>query len=559
MGLNSIKMVELIQERNGVFRLSRAMVRYAPFDWDVFNEKRAQTLTDFLRKGREERSIGKGKNVTISMPGISVFVRYVDLLETKRKKLDELIHMEAKQQIPMDLDEVAWDYKIVSESGRRAKQAMLMAVKRDVVNETSDIVKKSGFVPKAVSISLLCLLDLAKNKRNCKNVAGIIIIDIGAESSGILINRKKHIWLRSFSIGGKQISASIAQNAGIDLDKAEAIKRQGISASEKIDAKDTLFIKETISQNLNTLVTEVERSISFYKMDQIGEDSDLDEERFKNFTVLVTGGGSKIDGLLELFTQRLGMQVSALKTFDGMKISRKALVKKQLDGLNHESDMTDEADPLLAVAVGAAIQGFGKDGGRINFLKKEIAVQKSFNASKLLRAASFMFFFSAFIVHFFLQNEEFKLYRKHLDELERVSENVDAYGPQLDAVRQKTTLLEEDGLFLMSFLHKRFLWLSLLDQIASALPDDVWLTNYQGSGRLSAETLDNNEVIVQGVTVSYDDLNAFMLALRECSLVKEVKPESIVGQDEFFNFLLKLEICDTPQKNPTVDNANRNA
>jgi cell division ATPase FtsA len=435
----------------------------------------------------------------------------------------------------------------------------LMAVKRDVVNEAHDIVKKSGFVPKAVSISLLCLLDLAKRKRTCKNVPGLIVIDIGAESSGIVIKRKKHIWLRSFSIGGKQISASIAQNAEIAFEKAETIKKRGCEGFSDIAEKDALFIKETISQNINTLVTEVERSISFYKMDQIGEDSDLDEETFKQFPVFVTGGGSKTEGLLELFKKRLGMQVSALQTFDGLKISRKALVKKQIDGLNRDNDITDESDPLLAVAVGAAIQGFQKEGEQINFLKKEIAVQKSFNASKLLRAAAFIFFFSAFIVHFFLQNEAYKVHKKHLDELERVAENVDAYGPQLEAVRQQDRLLEEDGLFLMTFLQKRFLWVALLAEISDALPDDVWVTNYQGSGRFSAESRDINEVILQGVTASYDDLNAFITALRRCSLVKEVKPESVVEQDDLFNFMLKLMVKDTPKNNPTVNNANRDA
>jgi type IV pilus assembly protein PilM len=548
-------MVELVFEGGNTFRMTRGVIRYSSFDWDVFEEKRAQTLSEFVRKAREDHKLGKGRLVHISMPSNSVFIRYVDLLVGERKKIADVIKLEAQQQIPMPLDEVSWDYKIVAEKSRREKQAVLMAVKRDVVDESTDIIKKAGFVSRSITLSLLCLLNIAKRSKESRNAEGIIIVDIGAESSGILINRKKHVWLRSFSLGGSQISKSIAENADIDFAKAEQIKREGPSVLGNMDPAIIAQVHETISQNLENFVSEVERSISFYKMDQLNNDSSLDQGFFKKFRLLLTGGGSKIEGLEDFFKSRLGMDVSYMRTFENIKISKKALDVKQLDGINRESDIREEVDPLFAVAVGAALEGFEKDGTGINFLKQDLAVQKKFNIGQFLRVASYIFFFSAFVIHFFFQNEEISIYKQHLLELQRVKDNIETNGPLLTNIRKDTQILNENGSFLMGYLKKRVLWLSALNEIAQALPNDVWLTNYQGASTYTSAT--ENRLILQGITTSYDDLNAFIAALRESSLVYEVKPESVVSQNDLFNFLLNVKIND--EYSPTQEGQNANS
>ncbi|HVF07643.1 MAG TPA: pilus assembly protein PilM, partial [Actinomycetota bacterium] len=62
--------------------------------------------------------------------------------------------------------------------------------------------------------------------------------------------------------------------------------------------------------------------------------------------VLVTGGGSKLDGFLDLLRQRIPVEVRAGRVFLN--------ARSQLP-LNEEA--LGEAEPLLAVAVGLAIPG----------------------------------------------------------------------------------------------------------------------------------------------------------------------------------------------------------
>jgi len=127
-----------------------------------------------------------------------------------------------------------------------------------------------------------------------------------------------------------------------------------------------------------------------------------------------------------------------------------------------------------------------------------------------------------------------------LGELEQISEQMDTYAPQLEEVQSKITVAQNRCVFLKNYLQKRFLWIDILNSIAEILPRDVWLTSFQGTGMLEKDQ--NNELLLNGVTLSYDQLNDFILTLRDVESIAEVKPESVIEQDDKFNFLLTVTV-----------------
>ena len=209
IGLNSVKMVELTKDHGGAISLTKAAVRYASFGWDATEGKRAQAITALIKKVREARRWGHNKAVVISHPSLSVFIRYIDVLTMKNKKESDVIALEAGEQIPLPLEEVSWDYAITEEEKGVGKKAVILAVKKESIDESVDIVKKAGFLPQSMTLNLLCLYNLSRSKKSFAKYQGLIIVDIGAEVSGILIGRGKHIWLRNVSIGGKKITESM--------------------------------------------------------------------------------------------------------------------------------------------------------------------------------------------------------------------------------------------------------------------------------------------------------------------------------------------------------------
>ena len=76
--------------------------------------------------------------------------------------------------------------------------------------------------------------------------------------------------------------------------------------------------------------------------------------------VIVSGGGSKLDGFLDLLRQRIPVQIDAGQVFE-----------RVTHNLSLSEEALAEAEPLLAVAVGLAIPG-RSDVSQVNLLPPEI-------------------------------------------------------------------------------------------------------------------------------------------------------------------------------------------
>jgi type IV pilus assembly protein PilM len=86
---------------------------------------------------------------------------------------------------------------------------------------------------------------------------------------------------------------------------------------------------------ISNLVDEIRSSLDFYRAQTPGADVTR---------VLVTGGGSKMPGLLQLLGERGGAEVQLGKAFGKVQVR-----------LNMDEETMADAEPLLAVAVGLAL------------------------------------------------------------------------------------------------------------------------------------------------------------------------------------------------------------
>lgn len=543
IGLNSLKLVELEKDGKDRFKLRRAFIRYMPDGWAVTDKKKNDVLSSILKEVRETQEISKGRPVSLSLPSNSVFIRYVDVMRTKRAKESELIEYEARQQIPLSIDEVSWDYRTLETSEDGSQKAVLVALKRDNVDSAVESVNYAGFNEKAVSLSLFSLLRLAKMRSKAKKSEGIIVVDIGLESTGIIVSRGSHVWLRSFSFAGRHFTESISTEMDVDYQHAETVKTEGPSTLG--DAGDTDLIERIsniVRSDLEELSGEVERTLNYYKMEYITTDPLMSEDSFKQFHVFLSGGGSKISGLAEFLSERLGLRVSTLGAFTRVRADAKVLKKCFLGSVNMESeDLVSEVEPLLAVAVGAAIDGFEKEGPEINFVKKKLAADRSFSLTRYFRLLSYLFFIAALAVNFYYDREKIGLYSQRLDLLKTDADQMDTYSPQMESIAESLEKISTKKGFLTNYVQKKYLWLKVLQDITRILPDDMWLTGLNAAGDYMTQA--SNEMTLNGVTLSYDQLNDFIVALREIDNILEVKPESVVNDNERFNFLIKMRVA----------------
>jgi type IV pilus assembly protein PilM len=139
--------------------------------------------------------------------------------------------------------------------------------------------------------------------------------------------------VRILPSGGRDITIAVARALNIPEETAELAKR----GEDVDDSPAPDEVQRAALERAGTFVDEIRSSLEFYAAQSPGS---------RISRVVVTGGGSKLEGFLDLIRERIPVAVDR-----GRALER---VESQLD-LSPEA--VAEAEPVLPVAVGLAVQG----------------------------------------------------------------------------------------------------------------------------------------------------------------------------------------------------------
>ena len=236
----------------------------------------------------------------------------------------------------MPVDDAVLDYDPIGEfeqEDRRMLRMLLVAAQRGMVDLVVQAVTGGKLEPVGLDLIPFAMvrsvgatdggLDLEEG------VAEEAIVD-GAHVTNIVVHaRGATRFVRILPSGGRDVTVAIARSAGVEDEVAERLKRG--EAVE--DAPEPQAVRQAALQRAAAFVDEVRSSLEFYTAQ--AKDARIGK-------VLVTGGGSRLEGLFDLMRQRIPVPVEP-----GAVFSR---VPHQLD----EADVA-AAEPLLAVAIGLAL------------------------------------------------------------------------------------------------------------------------------------------------------------------------------------------------------------
>ena len=155
-----------------------------------------ETIQTFLSK----HHIAKTDKILISIPGQFVLSRFTFIPPVDKKQLRNLVRYEAKQQIPFDLNDIAWDYQQLTEQvpGMESIEIGLFASKRNTLDQLLTNIsplepKLTAIQPSPLAISNFISFD--------QQIDGLtIIINSEAENTDLIIVDGLYFWLRSIPI-----------------------------------------------------------------------------------------------------------------------------------------------------------------------------------------------------------------------------------------------------------------------------------------------------------------------------------------------------------------------
>lgn len=99
----------------------------------------------------------KVKDAVFCVPGQSVFVRRVRVPATTPDRLQRIIRFEAREQIPFPLEKTVLEYQVFETEVPSEVEVLMVAIKREYIENFMKLVSKTGLNPLSISVSSLAL------------------------------------------------------------------------------------------------------------------------------------------------------------------------------------------------------------------------------------------------------------------------------------------------------------------------------------------------------------------------------------------------------------------
>ncbi len=408
-----------------------------------------------------ERNDLKGCKVSIAVPGQSGLVKFIKLPPVEKKRIPDIVKFEARQQIPFALEEVVWAYQQIGreeeegDEGFTMAEVGLFAMKRDQITRAILPFTAAGIEVDIVQMGPLALYNYFTfdQLEGSDTKDPVVLLDIGADNTDLIITDGDRIWQRNVPIGGNHFTRALTKELKLTFAKAEHLKRNATKAP------DPRSIFTAMRGVFNDFASEVNRSIRFY--------SSMNRQA-KITKIVGLGNGFKLPGLQKFLQQNLSQEVEKLETFAKLSGDEVKTAPQFQENL-----------ASFAVAYGLGVQGLGKSVLRTNLLPPEVEQARLIRAKKpwvlvasalLMLGLAGLFALGDYRVLAKVDNLPFK---QAVDSAKQTSKNGAEFKSQFATAKSNWEAKYNEGKTLVIDPTDRGKWPEFLRRINDNLPDPV--------------------------------------------------------------------------------------
>ena len=337
IGSSSIKLLELAEMKGG-YQLRSFGIAPLPPEGIVDGALMDSVSIVESIKGLTSALRIRNKDVVTSVSGHSVIVKKINIPVMTEDELEESIQWEAERYIPFDINDVNMDFQILGpiEGNEELMDVILVAAKKDIINDYLSVIIEAGFNPVIVDIDSFAIENMFEANYPVTRDEVTALANIGASVTNInILKRGVSSFTRDIFTGGNSITEEIQRQLNVDFDEAEALK-----LGNRMDEASQKVVQEALKSSLNSLATEIAKSLDFFHSTSSQEKVDK---------LLLSGGCAKISGIENVIEEQAGIPVEIANPFKEIDCSKRDL----------DVDYLKEMEPIMAVSVGLALRRVG--------------------------------------------------------------------------------------------------------------------------------------------------------------------------------------------------------
>jgi type IV pilus assembly protein PilM len=330
IGSSAIKMVELEKKQGKIelvsYGYSESINEIAGDGWTKNTEYVIKVIDKVYKKMEATTNMA-----VATLPAFSVFSSIITLRNVDKNGLAAAVEWEAKKFIPLPLEEMILDWKVINNPKDKEKNntmVLLTGSPKNLVKRYVNIFRKTLVNLTNLEPETFALIRAMVGS----DKSTLMLAEIGATNTDIFIVKEGiPVLTRTLDIGGKTISKAIAASLNISLERAEQFKRDmGIVGNQA--AGDV--IPKTIANTITPLIEEIKYLLNLYQ----NKNADKVEK------IILSGGSALLPNLTVFLSEKLNLNVIAGDPW--ARISYQPELKPILT----------EIGPGFAVAIGAAMR-----------------------------------------------------------------------------------------------------------------------------------------------------------------------------------------------------------
>jgi len=329
LGTNTFKAVEISRDSKGAFGLVE--FAYGPASKSSILSESKESLGDYsnhLKDFIRSHSFTT-RNVVVSLPESQVFSRVISMPKMSEKELSSAISYEAQQYIPVPIESVNLDYKVIDT--KEKMEVLLVAAPISLIKKYLKVLESAsltavGMEPETASI-------VRSSVSGAPFSGATLILNIGGGMTELAIAFKDNVrFSRGIATGGTALSRAISQELGFEMSQAEEYKKSyGLDETE-LEGKVVKVLKPVF----DVIVGDIRRAIAYFN----SHNQEIPIRR-----TVICGGSSLIPGILVYLAKELNMEVQLANPFREVSVGAKFPKEKIAD-----------LEPIFSVAVGLAMK-----------------------------------------------------------------------------------------------------------------------------------------------------------------------------------------------------------
>ncbi len=291
-------------------------------------------ISDRLRQLWTEGGFSQNR-VNVGVAGLRAIIRDLLVPMVPDKELDGAVAFQAQEVIPFSVDQAITSSRLLQDitgsDGAVQRKVLLAAAHRGLITPVLEVLENAGLTPISIDLSAIAII------RACIQSSPPVapaeaIVSIGAGLTMVVVHEMGiPTFVRTIGQGGDHVTESIASSLDAPFEDAERTKW-----NLNLPGPQYMTASAAARDAVVGLINEIRSSVEFYNSQS---------ERQDVGRVILTGGGSMLDGLVGRLQQQIRVPVVTAHPLDGLDTGQIAMLPEDIA----------RREPSMTTVVGLAL------------------------------------------------------------------------------------------------------------------------------------------------------------------------------------------------------------